>query len=76
MDNLVITQSSSSPAITADWNSGMISMKGDSYPENSFELFQPLISTRHEAALWWLQIAIFKIAVYALFIRAIGCFVM
>jgi len=43
MNNLVIKQSSSSPAITADWNSGVISMKGDSYPENSFELFQPLI---------------------------------
>ncbi len=43
MDNLVIKQSSSSPVITADWNSGVISMKGDSYPENSFELFQPLI---------------------------------
>lgn len=43
MDNLIITQSSSSPAIAADWNTGVISMKGDSYPENSFELFQPLI---------------------------------
>lgn len=43
MDNLVITQSSSSPAISADWSTGVISMKGDSYPENSFELFQPLI---------------------------------
>jgi hypothetical protein len=43
MDNLVIAQSSSSPAIVADWSSGVISMKGDSYPENSFELFQPLI---------------------------------
>jgi hypothetical protein len=43
MDNLVIAQSPSSPAITADWNTGVISMKGDSYPENSFELFQPLI---------------------------------
>lgn len=43
MDNLVIPQSSSSPAISADWNTGVISMKGDSYPENSFELFQPLI---------------------------------
>jgi len=43
MDNLVIPQSTSSPAIFADWNTGVISMKGDSYPENSFELFQPLI---------------------------------
>lgn len=43
MDNLIIAQSPSSPAIAADWNAGVISMKGDSYPENSFELFQPLI---------------------------------
>lgn len=43
MDNLVIKQSASSPAISADWNTGVISMKGDSYPENSFELFAPLI---------------------------------
>jgi hypothetical protein len=43
MNNLLIAQSSSSPAIAADWSAGVISMKGDSYPENSFELFQPLI---------------------------------
>lgn len=43
MDNLAITQSQSSPAISADWDTGVIRMKGDSYPENSFELFQPLI---------------------------------
>lgn len=43
MENLLIAQSPSSPAINADWNAGVISMKGDSYPENSFEVFQPLI---------------------------------
>lgn len=43
MDNLLIAQSSSSPAIHADWDAGRIRMQGDSYPENSFELFQPLI---------------------------------
>jgi hypothetical protein len=43
MDNLVIAPSSSSPAIHADWDAGQIRMQGDSYPENSFELFQPLI---------------------------------
>jgi hypothetical protein len=43
MDNLVIVQTPSSPAIHADWDAGQIRMKGDSYPENSFELFQPLI---------------------------------
>lgn len=43
MNNLVIAKSSSSPAISADWTAGVIHMKGDSYPENSFDLFQPLI---------------------------------
>jgi len=43
MDNLDIPQTSASPAIHADWATGLITMKGDSYPENSFELFQPLI---------------------------------
>jgi hypothetical protein len=43
MDHLKISPSSSSPAIVADWNKGVVSMAGDSYPENSFELFQPLI---------------------------------
>ena len=42
MDNLVIAQTPSSPAINADWEAGVIRMQGDSYPENSFELFQPL----------------------------------
>lgn len=43
MDNLDIAQTSSSPTIRADWAAGLIVMRGDSYPENSFELFQPLI---------------------------------
>ena len=43
MDNLDIPQTSASPAIFADGTAGTVTMKGDSYPENSFELFQPLI---------------------------------
>lgn|SRR5574340_314172 len=43
MNNLDIPQTNNSPAILADWNKGLVMMKGDSYPENSFELFQPLI---------------------------------
>jgi len=43
MDNLVIPRTSSSPAIHANWEAGEIRMQGDSYPENSFEVFQPLI---------------------------------
>lgn len=43
MKNLTIPQSNASPAIDADAKAGVIRMSGDSYPENSFELFQPLI---------------------------------
>ncbi|QEL65479.1 hypothetical protein OTERR_20030 [Oryzomicrobium terrae] len=43
MTNLNITETSSTPAIEADWQAGVIRMKGDSYPENSFELFQPVV---------------------------------
>ena len=39
MDNLDIPQTNASPAIRADWEAGLIAMQGDSYPENSFELF-------------------------------------
>ncbi|WP_371322895.1 biofilm regulation phosphoprotein SiaC [Dechloromonas sp. ZY10] len=43
MENLQIDRTNSSPSIDADWDKGIIRMQGDSYPENSFELFQPLI---------------------------------
>lgn len=43
MDNLDIPQTGASPSIRTDWAAGTIVMRGDSYPENSFELFQPLI---------------------------------
>ncbi|MBF0218156.1 MAG: DUF1987 domain-containing protein [Gammaproteobacteria bacterium] len=43
MNNLNLSQTSSTPSILADWSKGIVQMKGDSYPENSFELFQPLI---------------------------------
>lgn len=43
MKTLDIPQTSASPAIHADWHSGVVTMRGDSYPENSFDLFQPLI---------------------------------
>lgn len=33
----------STPAITADPARGLLTMRGDSYPENSFELFGPVI---------------------------------
>ena len=43
MNNLNLPQTTSTPAILADWEAGLVQMKGDSYPENSFEVFQPLI---------------------------------
>lgn len=42
-DNLNISETSSTPAIRANWQDGTVHMQGDSYPENSFELFQPVI---------------------------------
>ena len=43
MNNLVIVKTGNSPAVQADWATGLLAMQGDSYPENSFEFFQPLI---------------------------------
>lgn len=43
MDNLKIESTQSTPAIHADANAGTIDMRGDSYPENSFELFSPVM---------------------------------
>ena len=39
MSNLTIPGSQSTPTITGDWEAGQLSMQGDSYPENSFDLF-------------------------------------
>jgi len=39
MDSLNIVATQSTPSVIADWDSGVISMAGDSYPENSFEFF-------------------------------------
>jgi len=33
----------STPAITADWDAGLLSIAGDSYPENSFDFFTATI---------------------------------
>lgn len=42
--NLVVIGTQSIPEITADWDAGLLTMKGDSYPENAFELFGPVIN--------------------------------
>lgn len=40
MQNFSIPGTQSSPAIHSDWAQGVLSMQGDSYPENSYELYQ------------------------------------
>ncbi|HXH01888.1 MAG TPA: biofilm regulation phosphoprotein SiaC [Candidatus Competibacteraceae bacterium] len=42
MIDLNIAGTSSSPAIVSRWAEGTLEMRGDSYPENSFELYQPV----------------------------------
>jgi len=39
MNDFSIPGSQSTPAIQSDWDKGIVSMQGDSYPENSYELF-------------------------------------
>nr|WP_294865765.1 biofilm regulation phosphoprotein SiaC [uncultured Pseudogulbenkiania sp.] len=43
MQDLIVEGTGSIPAIRADWEAGCVEMKGDSYPENAFELYQPVI---------------------------------
>lgn len=38
-----LRQTSSTPQVLADQEHGRITMAGDSYPENPFEFFQPII---------------------------------
>jgi len=42
--NLTLQASSSTPAVTADWEQGVLSMVGESYPENTYEIFDDIIS--------------------------------
>lgn len=43
MNNLSIESTQSTPAISANATTGVVLMRGDSYPENSFELFSPVM---------------------------------
>ena len=43
MNDFSIAGSQSSPAIQSDWDNGVLAMQGDSYPENSYELFHQVI---------------------------------
>lgn len=40
--NLVATQST--PEVRADWREGLLMMAGESYPENTYEIFDGIIS--------------------------------
>lgn len=44
MSNLTIPGSQSTPTIDGDWDAGLLTLKGDSYPENSFDLFNQVIN--------------------------------
>ena len=43
MIDLNIPATQATPEITAVWDSGNLCMQGDSYPENSFKFFVPII---------------------------------
>ena len=43
MTDLTIPGTASTPTIRTDSAQGVLFMSGDSYPENSFELFGPVI---------------------------------
>lgn len=43
MNSLNITGTSATPQIVGDWESGTLSMKGDSYPENPLVFFNPVL---------------------------------
>lgn len=41
--NFHIPGTQSTPTITGDWEAGSLRLQGDSYPENSFEIFDRVI---------------------------------
>ncbi len=43
MNDLHVDGTQSTPAIATDWKAGTVEMRGDSYPENSFDLFSPVM---------------------------------
>lgn len=42
--SLSIPATSSTPAISANWEAGLLAIEGDSYPENSFDFFSSTIA--------------------------------
>lgn len=43
MDNLILAKTTSTPAVNFDAATGLLELTGESYPENSFEFFKPLL---------------------------------
>ncbi|TYL46781.1 biofilm regulation phosphoprotein SiaC [Marinomonas sp. IMCC 4694] len=44
MKDLLIEGTASSPAVRGEWQHGVLYMEGDSYPENSYELYRTLVA--------------------------------
>ena len=44
MTDITIAGTQSTPEIHSDWATGMLHMSGDSYPENSYELFHQVFA--------------------------------
>lgn len=44
MSDININPTQSTPSVVADSATGTLEMRGDSYPENSFEFFEPIIA--------------------------------
>ena len=42
--NLNVLATQSTPSIQADWDTGIVRMAGESYPENTFDLYSGLIT--------------------------------
>jgi len=44
MENLMVKETKSTPAIQFDAGSGILTISGESYPENSYEFYKPVIN--------------------------------
>lgn len=41
--NLILAPTQSSPSVKAQWEEGLLVMTGESYPENTYEVYEPII---------------------------------
>lgn len=42
--DLLLEATQSSPMVHCDWNRGLMTMRGESYPENSFQLYNAILN--------------------------------